>query len=186
MLIKFRTMYLVASEKDGFDMKKAYIIPTGEEIKAGIVLDTDSLMIAAKLIKAFPLINVERVSPISDKESEIADAIVKCSEDADLVILIGGSGEGHKYSKILGKDYTHVSMESVLDESVYTALYGKNGHMWSKLVAGRLNGALVVNVPGPYIEAEAATEALLKSLDKDLHEINNLMAEAVKDQYRAF
>lgn len=167
-------------------INRVLIIPTGNEIKNGIVLDTDSPMIMQELLKNNSCCDVRRITPVEDSETGIAQALERgCGHD--LVILIGGSGEGHKYSPILGTDCTQLVLESFLDEKTSTALYGKNGHMWSKLVCGRYKGMLVLNVPGPYREAQAAIRALLQivseSSEIDLQEVNTAMAEAVRQQY---
>ena len=168
-------------------IKKAVIIPTGDEIKTGIVIDTDSPMIMQELIKLNGSCNILRIEPICDEENSIINSIRNyASEEIDLIVLIGGSGGGHRYSKTLSKDYTHSSLELILDEKYSSELYGKNGHMWSKLYCGKIGSTLVINVPGPYEEAQAAIKAFCTSFQKDkenLKEINKSMMEAVKSQY---
>ena len=164
--------------------KKAFLIPTGDELASGLVLDTDSPMLMQQIIKQAPSCMVTRYPVTLDDAGSIAGRIREAaSQNADLVILIGGSGSGHLHSEILGKDCTGESMDSALDTVTSTALYGKNGHMWSRLVCGRLDDTLVVNVPGPYTEAEAACAALLEHLDESLETINQAMAAAVKRCY---
>lgn len=172
-------------------MNKVCILPTGEEILTGIVRDTDSPMIVAEILQRYPETEIERKKPLHDIQEDITESIIK-STDADLIILIGGSGEGSKYSEILGHDFTHKSMENALDKYVATALYGKNGHMWSKLICGTISNTIIINLPGPYIEAKAALEAFLRKYKneqaKDMTEetlkmINAEMANAVKQQY---
>ena len=104
---------------------------------------------------------------------------------AELIVLIGGSGGGHRFSSTLGSDYTHSAMELWLDEKVSHCIYGKNGHLWSKLVCGRKGGALVVNVPGPIREA-AATIAAFAATAKgtlDIRALNEAMTRALYEQY---
>lgn len=166
--------------------KRVLIVPTGNEIRAGVVLDTDSPMIMQEFLKANSCCDIRRIAPAEDTEEKIAQTLETCC-DFDLVILIGGSGEGHKYSTVLGTDCTQLVLENLLDEKVCTALYGKNGHMWSKLICGRYKEMLVINVPGPYREAQAAIQALIDvtlRIDAiDLKKINDAMAEAVMQQY---
>ena len=148
---------------------KAMIIPTGDELAAGIVLDTDA--------------------PEIDKEEAIVSKIKESAANGyDLIVLIGGSGGGHRFSTTLGKDYTHSSLDMILSDKQEGALYGKNGHMWSKLVIGKLGDTLVFNVPGPYEEATATIKAFKDSYKKDSHnleEINKSMLEALKAKYGA-
>ena len=72
----------------------------------------------------------------------------------------------------------------MLSPSASRQLFGKNGHLWSCLVCGRLGDALVLNLPGPFVEASAAIEAFVKNAASDnLETINAAMAEAVRKQY---
>lgn len=168
---------------------KAVIIPTGDELAAGIVLDTDSPAIMQVLLSLNGSAQIIRTAPVLDREDAITDKIKNLSgEGYDLIILIGGSGGGHRYSTTLGKDFTHSSLDSILGEKYEGELYGKNGHMWSKLVIGKLNDTLIFNVPGPYEEATATINAFKESYLKnssDLHTINNNMLTALKAKYGA-
>lgn len=166
---------------------KAVIIPTGDEIKSGIVLDTDSPMIMQILLKMNGSCNIVRNEPIEDVENNIIECIKSyVVQKVDLIILIGGSGGGHRYSNTLGKDYTHSALESLLTEKYSYGLYGKNGHMWSKLICGTLENTAIINIPGPFQEAKAAMEAFKCAYEEDNNDlklINEKMADAVKCQY---
>lgn len=167
-------------------ISKAVIIPTGDELKSGIILDTDSPMIMQVLLSINGNCTIIRNEPVSDSEDKITNCIKSyIDQELDLIVLIGGSGGGHRYSTTLGKDFTHSSLETILEEKHSTELYGKNGHLWSKLICGMANKTMVINVPGPYQEARAAIEAFKKSYENSLEfkQININMAEAVKSQY---
>ena len=168
-------------------ISKAIIIPTGDELRAGIVLDTDSPMIMQVLLSMNGSCNITRNEPLLDSENIIIDCIKGyVLNKVDLIILIGGSGGGHRYSSTLGKDFTHSSLDMILEEKYFSELYGKNGHMWSKLICGTIGNTVVINVPGPYQEAKAAIEAFKKAYEKDnkdLKQINIDMTEAVKAEY---
>lgn len=166
---------------------KAMIIPTGDEIKEGIVLDTDSPMILQNLIRLNPLCQIFRRAPINDIEAQIAEAVSQASAEAfDLVVIIGGSGGGHRYSATLGKDFTHSALDTLLEPKFSGEIYGKNGHMWCKLLCGCVGDTLVINLPGPFREAQAAMEAFACAYIQDpfdLKAINRAMLEAVTKQY---
>ena len=166
---------------------RACIIPTGSELGEGIILDTDSPMIMRELCKLSPRCEVTRVSPLADDQAEIVRQIRALHErGADLIVLIGGSGGGHRHSAALSPDFTHSGMEELLQGAHATALYGKNGHLWSKLVCGFLGDTLVINVPGPFQEAEAAMGAFVSAVRThgfSAAHINEQMARAVKAQY---
>jgi len=168
-------------------INRAVIIPTGDELRTGIVLDTDSPMIMQVLLSMNGRCNITRNEPVEDIENSIIDCIKSyISQKLDLIILIGGSGGGHRYSTTLGKDFTHSSLDAILDEKYSTELYGKNGHMWSKIICGTVDNTIVINVPGPFQEARSAIEAFKNSYEennRDLKQINLKMSEAVKAQY---
>ena len=167
--------------------KKAVIIPTGDELASGIVLDTDSPAIMGQLLAINGNAFVARCAPVVDKEASITETVRDFSlQGFDLIVLIGGSGGGHRYSSTLGKDFTHSSLDSILADKHECELYGKNGHMWSKLVIGNIGGTLVFNVPGPYDEAKAAVSAFKKAYaenETDFDAVNKRMMEAVKAKY---
>ncbi|MDD5922917.1 MAG: molybdopterin-binding protein [Eubacteriales bacterium] len=167
-------------------IEKVFILPTGDEIKNGTVRDLDAPEIMSLVVREFPEAEVTRVCPLLDTEDTIFRKIVEAAESKpDLIILIGGSGGGHRFSKTLGKDYTHTALSHYLDEYASHEIYGKNGHMWSKLVCGKKDGTIVINVPGPFVEAKAAAEAFLSSYEEgvDLEEVALAMANAVLAQY---
>ena len=166
--------------------KRIAILPTGDEIAAGIVRDTDSPMAEEILTRLFPGCRIRREPPAPDRQEDIRDRIVRAAGESDLVVLIGGSGGGHRFSPSLACDYTHSAMEEVLTESAATSLYGKNGHLWSRLVCGRLGETVVFNLPGPFREAEAALKAFAQAWEsgqRRLDEWNRAMAQAVAAQY---
>ncbi|GFI61560.1 hypothetical protein IMSAG049_00719 [Clostridiales bacterium] len=168
---------------------KAIIIPTGDELASGIVLDTDSPAIMSRLLQINGNAFVGRCAPVIDIQQSILDTIESfVYQGFDLVVLIGGSGGGHRHSTTLGKDFTHSALDSILEDKHICELYGKNGHMWSKLVIGKLKNALVFNVPGPYAEATATINAFAETYlknSRDLESINKSMMEALRAQYGA-
>ena len=168
------------------EMKRIFIAPTGDEIAAGIVRDIDSPELMSLALAAFPQAEVTRISPILDVENTILERIQSLMEQApDLIVLIGGSGGGHRFSQSLGKDFTHTALGRYLEEYSSHEIYGKNGHMWSKLIIGRKGGSILINVPGPYVEAKAAFAAFLEGVEKELAlpSVNRAMAEAVLGLY---
>lgn len=165
-------------------LREVFLIPTGDELASGVVIDTDSPMIMQKILRKEPNCRCVRLPVTPDDREVLASRISESAEQgADLIIVIGGSGSGHLHSELLGEDHTGETMESVLDTYTDTALYGKNGHMWSRLMCGRIGKALAVNVPGPNAEAAAVTEALLAHLDEACESINREMADALRHCY---
>lgn len=165
------------------------ILPTGDELQNGTVLDTDSPMLMQELLHLNADCTVCRHSITQDSVESIVERIRKCLlDEPDLIILIGGSGSGHLHSDLLGKDCTHTGMETLMDDFAATSLYGKNGHMWSRLVCGQIGKTLVINVPGPFVEAKAAIKAFCAEYEKEptLKELNQAMAAAVVRCYEKY
>ncbi len=168
------------------ELRRVFIAPTGDEIFGGIVRDIDSPELMSQTLAAFPQAEVTRITPILDVENTILETIEALrGQDPDLIVLIGGSGGGHRFSKSLGKDFTHSALGKYLDEYSSHEIYGKNGHMWSKLIIGKKEHTILINVPGPYVEAKAAYAAFLQGLESGLEikELNRAMAEAVLALY---
>nr|WP_072514997.1 molybdopterin-binding protein [Ndongobacter massiliensis] len=162
------------------------IIPTGNELRSGTVLDTDSPMIMQQLLQMDPNCLIRRWPVVDDEEETILMQLQEAvSKEADIIIVIGGSGSGHLHSKILGKDYTHSVIDGFLDQGASAAIYGKNGHMWSRLICGKKDKCFIFNLPGPYSEAEATIQAFCKLYQEgaSMEQINEGMAKVLVQQY---
>lgn len=161
------------------------ILPTGDEIRDGIVRDTDSPEIMKTWISACPDAVVTRQEPLRDEPEIIAAAVRRASESADFVVLVGGSGGGHRHEKSLGKDFTQSSLDELLKDDHVSSIYGRNGHLWCRMHCGYCGNAMIINVPGPFVEAKAAFEAFCEALEKEKSpaEINAAMTEAVRSTY---
>jgi molybdopterin biosynthesis enzyme MoaB len=164
----------------------ALIIPTGNEIKSGVVLDIDSPEVMRVLLQKFPKCRITRIPPVADDQDQLIQAAEEWADSGvDLIVFIGGSGGGHRYSSTLSEDYTHSALESWLDNKCSYKIFGKNGHLWCNLICGTKNRSLVINLPGPYKEARAAIKAFVNTLEEnpDLKALNNAMKDAVVSQY---
>lgn len=167
-------------------MRTAYIVPTGDEIRSGVVLDLDSAELMRQLLKRDPEMEVTRVSPLLDVEEQILKKVQElAAREPWLIVLIGGSGGGHRYSSTLGRDFTHSALEKYMNVCAKHEIYGKNGHMWTKLLCGRKGATTIINVPGPFVEAKAAFAAYLDAEQRgaSLDETAYSMAQAVLEQY---
>ncbi len=163
-------------------MKRAWIQPTGNELIEGVIEDTDSPMLAQILSGAGYRTHV--APPVPDRHGSIRSAIEEAAgQGCALMVLIGGSGGGRRFDPALAPDLTHSAMDSLLCDRCATELYGKNGHLWSRLVCGYVGEMLVCNVPGPYDEARAAALALSRWREEGQEELNRSMAGAVRSTY---
>ena len=168
-------------------VEKVVIIPTGDEVYNGLVLDTNSPALMEIVLEHYPQACVTRITPVIDNQAAICRTIQQYA-DSDLIIVIGGSGGGKKFDRDLAADETHVALDTLLSGKVVKEIYGFNGHLWSRLLVGRIQeNCLVANVPGPYTEAVAAGRALLAAvaLELELPAIAGAVAEAVFAQYPA-
>jgi molybdopterin biosynthesis enzyme MoaB len=124
---------------------------------------------------------------VIDKENEIVEVIDECVNDANsLIIIIGGSGGGRRFVESLSEDYSHSAMLKCLTDYSAIEIYGKNGHLWSKIVCGNKNSSTIINVPGPYVEAVAAARAIIKCFKENISDNNVICekaAEAVISNY---
>ena len=94
--------------------KKAAIIPTGDELASGIIVDTDSPAVMAELLRLNGNAVILRAAPVTDSEEAIIGSIRAFAEDGcDLIVLIGGSGGGHR------------ARHAALHPRVDCALYGR-------------------------------------------------------------
>lgn len=176
-----------AQKKGGlFLIESAAILPTGDEISGGIVLDTDSVEVMRQLLSLSPRCKVTRCAPALDSEEEIARSLISLSRAYALVIVIGGSGGGRKFCPSLGIDASHSALDLVLEEKSAREIYGPNGHLWCRLLIGRRGRALLLNLPGPFVEAKAAMQAFCTAYPEHrerYERINDLMRDAVLAQY---
>jgi len=167
-------------------IKNAVIIPTGNEIFDGIVIDTNSPCVMGSILEKFPQCRILRETPVKDTENDIAGKVKQYTGNADLIFLLGGTGGGHRFDKSLAFDYSHSAILSVIPDASYRELYGSNGHMWSKLIVGKKDGTIVITLPGPYAEAKVAAQAAVRDLAGGIDSEETLadhVAEAVLTQY---
>ena len=161
---------------------KAAILATGDEIRDGTVVDTDRPAIARLIRRAFAGCTVLCPPALHDSVTGIVRALeLGLAQGCDLIIAVGGSGGGHECDPDLARDCTHVALERVLPHPARRDLQGMNGHLWARLVVGQCGRAWLVNVPGPYVEAVAAAEAVLCFLARHTPVDSELLADAVAD-----
>jgi molybdopterin biosynthesis enzyme len=171
-------------------INKAIIIPTGDEILNGTVVDTNSPAIMTLILERFPGCEVKRLTPAVDNENTIIKKIQRSFEEkADLIFIIGGSGGGHRFIPNAARDFTHTAILKIFPNSCYKEIYGKNGHMWSKLIVAKEDNSLIINVPGPYVEAVAAAKSALDSILAGITDPQILVertSQVVSQQYPSY
>ena len=117
-------------------MNRIWIIPTGDEIRNGVVRDLDSPMVMSEMLRIWPMAEIVRTAPVYDEMQEILNMLLSAREDgADLTVLIGGSGGGHRFSPTLGKDFSHSAMDVFLEQGASREIYGKTDTCGAALCA---------------------------------------------------
>ena len=107
-------------------MNRIWIIPTGDEIRNGVVRDLDSPMVMSEMLRIWPMAEIVRTAPVYDEMQEILNMLLSAREDgADLTVLIGGSGGGHRFSPTLGKDFSHSAMDVFWSRELQRDLWEK-------------------------------------------------------------
>jgi putative molybdopterin biosynthesis protein len=133
------------------------IIPTGDEIRPlgstarpGEILDTNSLMLAARCrqLSAVPLLS--EIQP--DDPDALAAEIRRCAPVADLVLVIAGSsrGRGDHAAAVLAQ-VGGIAVTGVAIRPGHPALLGHAkhpGHAAPSAAAGRAGVAPVIGLPG--------------------------------------
>jgi putative molybdopterin biosynthesis protein len=133
------------------------IIPTGDEIRPlgstarpGEILDTNSLMLAARCrqLSAAPMLS--EIQP--DDPDALAAEIRRCAHDADLVLVIAGSsrGRGDHAAAVLAQ-VGGIAVTGVAVRPGHPALLGHAkhpGHTARSAASGRAGIAPVIGLPG--------------------------------------
>jgi putative molybdopterin biosynthesis protein len=171
------------------------IIPTGDEIRPpgstarpGEILDTNSLMLAARCRQLSAIPALSEIQP--DDPDALAAEIRRCAHEADLVLVIAGSsrGRGDHAGAVLAQ-VGGVAVTGVAVRPGHPALLGHAKHPGSparSAASGRAGIAPVIGLPGyplastvifelfaaPLLDAiqgvrPAPRPALLAALDRD-------------------
>lgn len=108
--------------------KKAVIIPTGDELASGIVLDTDSPAIMGQLLAINGNAFVARCAPVVDKEASITETVRDFSHrDSTLLCLLGAAAADIRYSSTLGKVSRTRPLTVFLQTSMSASCTAKTG-----------------------------------------------------------
>jgi len=162
------------------------LIPTGDEVASGVIVDTDSPAIMQLALERWSGCMVKRLPPQKDDEGEIASSIrSEVCLGSELVIVIGGSGGGRAFASTLAPDRSHSGIKQVFPQASASEIWGSNGHLFCEMLVARHDAGWVINVPGPLPEAVAASRAAMDAIGDGLEpdHIVRRMADAVVAQY---
>jgi putative molybdopterin biosynthesis protein len=164
------------------------IIPTGDEIRPlgstarpGEILDTNSLMLAARCrqLSAVPMLS--GIQP--DDPDALAAEIRRCAHDADLVLIIAGSsrGRGDHAAAVLAQ-VGGVAVTGVAVRPGHPALLGHAkhpGHSARTAATGRAGIAPVIGLPGYPLAATVIFELFAAPLLAALQGVRPTVRPAV-------
>jgi putative molybdopterin biosynthesis protein len=164
------------------------IIPTGDEIRSlgstarpGEILDTNSLMLAARCrqLGAAPLVSA--IQP--DDPDALAAEIRRCAREADLVLVIAGSsrGRGDHAAAVLAQ-VGGVAVTGVAVRPGHPALLGHAkhpGHSARTAATGRAGIAPVIGLPGYPLAATVIFELFAAPLLAALQGVRPTVRPAV-------
>ena len=162
------------------------LIPTGDEVVSGLIIDTDSPALMGEALRRWPGSSILRHPPVKDSEDGITGAVKEQVEaGAWLVVIIGGSGGGHRFTDTLAPDYSCGALRALFPEAATGEVWGSNGHLFSAMSVARHDGGWAINVPGPQAEAVAAFRAAVDGIEsgREPDRIAEEMAKAVARQY---
>ena len=167
-------------------MEEVIIIPTGDEIKKGIVLDTNSPKIMELVLGYWPACRFVRTVPPVDVKEEIQKEIRGRGQGKGIIFLTGGSGGGKVFNNGLAVDCTHAAVEEILDSCESVEIIGSNGHLFAKIVVGKYEDKLIVTLPGPTVEAVSGAKTILENLSEniDYKLLATKVAQAIVNQYK--
>lgn len=146
--------------------RKFIIIPTGDEILKGLVVDQNSPIIAGMIIKAIPGSTIFRTKPASDNKEHILSIIRQnLSKKPDYIIITGGTGGGKKFSDQLSKDLVHDVLKENFQDIHYRNIFGQNGHLFSTLTIANSENTKILSLPGPKDECTSLFRLFLKNMN---------------------
>lgn len=146
--------------------RRAMVFPTGGEVQRGVIQDTNTELIAARLRQHG--FRVAAGAPLADDDELIAGALRRAAEEGyGLVITTGG----------LGAEEKDRTVEAILRvdpgaATPYLARFqrGTGRHVKDgvRIAVGRYGEALIVALPGPNEEVRVGLDVLLDGLRRGL------------------
>jgi molybdenum cofactor synthesis domain-containing protein len=166
-------------------LKRMRVFPTGHEVLAGVVEDTNSPYLKNEFERAGYRVSIAR--PLPDDCLAIANAIDDALHEAyGLIVTTGGVGAEVK-------DQT-IEATQRLDPGAATPWVikypptGRHAKAGVRIGVGSAGKALIVNLPGPNDEVRACAAVLLAALDRGVRDKVSLaesLAETLRQRHLA-
>jgi molybdenum cofactor synthesis domain-containing protein len=163
--------------------KRCIVFPTGEEVRRGVVKDTNSPYIRDRLNKEGFSVDIGSVLP--DDTDLIASAIMNAVDNGyGLIITTGGVGAEAKDRTIeaLKKIDPDAATPYIMKFHRGTGRHEKDG---VKIGVGSVGLSLIVSLPGPNDEVRLCMETLIEGLSKglDKYELAEEIVRTLKNKY---
>ena len=164
---------------------RAIVFSTGPEVIAGQIRDTNKPWIVDRLQR-----NDFRATPgedLPDDRDAIAAALREAIEERGFSLVITTGGVGAE-----GKDGTIEALLAVDPEAATPAIFeveaghGRHVKALIRVGVGKVGDALIACLPGPHLEAQLGTEALLEGLARGAgkREIADGIAARLRERLR--
>jgi molybdenum cofactor synthesis domain-containing protein len=167
-------------------VRRACVISTGAEVVEGKVRDTNRVLLESRLTQAG--YNVEFRGPVADELWSLVAALTRAAEDGfGLIVTTGG----------VGAEAKDLTVEAVLEadpeaHTPYICLFEGQSRRHVKpgvrIAVARINGSLVIALPGPTDEVAAGLDVALPLLaggDRADAVLAESIARRLREQWRS-
>jgi molybdenum cofactor synthesis domain-containing protein len=162
--------------------KRAIVFPTGFEIEKGLIQDTNSPYIEARLIQEGFEVTIGKI--LEDDLTSITTALTKAVNDGfGLIITTGGVGAEHKdrvVEALLEIDQK-ASTPYIIRYQKGTGRHEKDG---VKIGVAYAKPSFIIALPGPHQEAKIGIEVIIEGFKKGLDK--EALASSLSETYIEF
>lgn len=159
------------------------LIPTGNEILSGTISDENTPEISKLIIEKFPGSTIKKLRPLDDDEMVISNTLNSVlNENYDFIIFIGGTGGGHRYNNLFGKDLVQSAIGNKFKDN-FREFYGDNGHLFSRISLHKTKNSTILNLPGPQDECIPLAKIFIDNINESEKFILDLMEKKLIEIY---
>lgn len=163
--------------------KRAFIFPTGFEVRENMITDTNSPYLAHALKERGYEVTIGE--PLPDDTGEIANGILDAANDGySLIITTGGVGaedKDHTVEAVLSLDPS-AATPWIVKYQIGTGRHVKHG---VRVAAAELGAVRIISLPGPNDEVRMAADTFLDRLDDfDKVQIAHGIAQVLREKVR--
>ena len=171
--------------------RRSCVISTGAEIADGSVRDTNRALLESRLGEHG--FSVEFAGTAADDELRLLAALQRAAQGGyGLIITTGGVGAEAKdrtvEAVLLADPQAHTPFICTFQGDGAGRNHGRHVKPGVRIAVGRIDGSLVVSLPGPTAEVDAALDVLLAMLGRDDcgdAELAEAIAQRLRQTWRA-